>query len=77
MSLEIEVDRVMSVLLADGWHDVAEKSFEIDAYEFIHGEAIRLSGGQAKGVCSTGVTWTGIDCVEFYCPLTSVLAVKC
>jgi hypothetical protein len=33
MSLYIDVDRVSSVLLADGWHAVAEDSFDLDAYE--------------------------------------------
>jgi hypothetical protein len=35
MSLGIDVDAVSRVLLADGWHDVAEKSFSLDSYEYL------------------------------------------
>ncbi|MDP8932014.1 MAG: hypothetical protein M3O70_26460 [Actinomycetota bacterium] len=42
MGLAINVDRVVSVLLADGWHEVAPRnpddsrsSFIIDAYEYV------------------------------------------
>ena len=35
MSLAIDVDRVARVLLDDGWHDVADDSFAIDAYEYV------------------------------------------
>lgn len=34
MSLNIRVDRVQAVLLADGWHEVLSKSFTIDDFEF-------------------------------------------
>jgi hypothetical protein len=34
MSLAIDVDKVVAVLLNDGWHDVIEQSFALDAYEF-------------------------------------------
>lgn len=35
MSLAIDVDDVTAVLLADGWHEVANRSFELDAYEYL------------------------------------------
>ncbi len=42
MSLAINVERVVAVLLADGWHDVSPRtpddprsSFTIDAYEYV------------------------------------------
>lgn len=42
MSLAINVDRVVAVLLADGWHEVGplnrndtRSSFIIDAYEYV------------------------------------------
>ncbi|MFN2555626.1 MAG: hypothetical protein ABR592_01930 [Nitriliruptorales bacterium] len=42
MSLAINVERVVAVLLTDGWHDVAPRgsndprsSFIIDAYEYV------------------------------------------
>jgi hypothetical protein len=41
MSLNIDIDKVTAVLLADGWHDVAwdnESTFELDAYEYVDGD---------------------------------------
>ena len=35
MSLRIDVDTVTAVLLADGWHEVADASFVLDAYEYL------------------------------------------
>jgi hypothetical protein len=37
MSLAIDIDQVTGVLLADGWHDVVDVSFEIDSYEYLRG----------------------------------------
>ena len=34
MSLAIDVARVTHVLLADGWHEVADGSFTVAPYEF-------------------------------------------
>ena len=34
MSLAIDVTRVTHVLLADGWHEVADGSFTVAPYEF-------------------------------------------
>jgi hypothetical protein len=83
MSLAINPDRVFGVLLADGWHEVQQGSFYFDAYEFVDedGDPV-LSGGSVPGVPATGASWidpkhtavTGI--VRFYCPVTSILAVK-
>jgi hypothetical protein len=49
MSLAIEVDDVVAVLLRDGWHAVADDSFEIDSYEFLHGDVVRVGGGVVQG----------------------------
>ena len=35
MSLAIDIDKVTNVLLADGWHEVVDDSFTLDAYEFV------------------------------------------
>jgi hypothetical protein len=35
MSLYINPGKVTAVLLADGWHDVADDSFDLDAYEYV------------------------------------------
>ena len=65
MSFYIEVDDVTGVLLADGWHIVANNSFE-------------FLGGRDNGVYSTGATWIDacMDGEQVYCPLTAVLAVR-
>lgn len=44
MSINIDIDKVTSVLLADGWHDVAwddESTFELDAYEYVDGDHMK------------------------------------
>jgi len=89
MSLAIDVDKVHEVLLPDGkWHEVADHSFEIDAYEYLRasevkpsegGTGVRLGGGQEKLVPAAGATWLERDslgnrrCV--FCPLTAIHAV--
>ena len=76
MSLNINADCVVAVLLADGWHGVKNKSFDIDAYEFQReGEPI-LSGGQVTNVPSTGATWLDEKGGRVYCPLTALLSVR-
>ena len=80
MSLAIDVDTVTAVLLADGWHDVIDDSFDVDAYEFEEkigeGEDPRiLHGGGQSGISDSGFvcrTSQGMICG----PLTSLLAVK-
>lgn len=78
MSLAIDVDKVTSVLLADGWHVVADASFTIDAYEFLwRGDAVH--GGGNSGVCAAGAEWLerkGHEEWVVSCPLTAILAVR-
>jgi hypothetical protein len=76
MSLDIEVGNVDQVLLADGWHRVANQSFDLDSYEFFHDGRTLMGGGQVHGVPSTGATWTERDGNVIVCPVTAVLAVK-
>jgi hypothetical protein len=38
MTLTINVHAVTDVLLDDGWHSVADQSFELDLYEFHDGD---------------------------------------
>ena len=89
MSLSIDTNAVTRVLLADGWHDVANESFDLDAYEFMwSGDDLRLSempsdrrvqivhrGGQS-GVCDTGFSFRQADGSTISGPLTAVLAVE-
>jgi hypothetical protein len=37
MSIVLSIDSVQSVLLADGWHDVADSSFDVDTLEYERG----------------------------------------
>ena len=74
MSLALEVDNVMEVLLADGWHLVRHKSFGLDSYEYLWGGQV-LHGGGSSDVCAIGFMFTdGTD--TFAGPLTSILAIK-
>jgi hypothetical protein len=76
LSLHIEVDDVKFVLLADGWHEVAGDSFDLDAYEFHHENKLLLKGGKVRGVPSTGARWQEKNGQTIMCPITSILAVK-
>lgn len=51
MSLAIDVDLVTHVLLADGWHTVANRSFTLDSYEFL------WSGRGDKTVAEMNLEW--------------------
>ena len=39
MSFAIDEATVRAVLLADGWHKVANNSFKVGSYEFVRGDA--------------------------------------
>jgi hypothetical protein len=79
MSLAIDVSKISDVLLADGWHAVADNSFVTDAYEYVKG-AVVLHAGGSSGVCSTGFHFAeaagrgAVANVEG--PLTAILAVR-
>lgn len=75
MSLSIDTDAVTSVLLADGWHNVADQSFDLDSYEYVWGERI-VHGGGNYGICATGFTFTTNAGITLSGPLTSLLAVR-
>lgn len=88
MSLAIDVDTVIRVLLPDGWHDVANASFDLDAYEYLWSgqsgvsiadaqhDALVLHGGGQSGISATGFSFTDAATRQrMYGPLTAVLAV--
>src|SRR5262249_59360696 len=88
MSLAIDVDKVHEVLLPDGkWHEVADQSFEIDAYEYLRASEVKPGegntgvrlGGQEKLVPAAGATWLERDSLgnrrSVFCPLTAIHAV--
>lgn len=80
MSLQIDVDSVTAVLLADGWHTIKYASFDIDAYEFHEDDELVLGGGQCSHVPSTGFRFTEDqgdgELVDVFGPLTSILAIR-
>ena len=77
MSLAIETKSVSEVLLADKWHLVSAGTFDIDAYEFVHGDAAIHKAG-ASGVCAMGFRFLdSLDNRQVMGPLTSILAVRC
>jgi hypothetical protein len=84
VSLAIDIDRVSSVLLADGWHLVKDFSFYLDAYEYLwypdrgdDPDPITTHGGGSSGICATGFGFHDRDADAWvYGPLTSILAVK-
>ena len=78
MSLHIEIDDVIQVLLPDSkWYAVADNSFELDSYEFHHGAEGRFNGGQEEPTLRPpGATWKEPHGEIMYCPMTSVVAIK-
>ena len=92
MSLEIDVEKISEVLLADGWHKVSavgdgRSSFGLDVYQFqqsptqeMHAPQLHAGqptkAGQEHEACPSGARWTEADGSRVFCPLTSILAVK-
>ena len=52
LTLDVDVTMVDQVLLADGWHDVEDNSFDVMKFEFMRDEKY-LDGAAAK----KGATW--------------------
>ena len=75
MSLRIDVDKISAVLLADGWHEVVDQSFALDAYEYVHNEDTIHKGGGGN-VTSTGFCFKDDTGSSMCGPLTAILAVR-
>jgi hypothetical protein len=75
MSLTIDASKVSAVLLADGWYEISDGSFKLDAYEFLSGGRTLLVAGSGKAGSELGF---GFNCNGNYFrgPLTAVLAVR-
>jgi hypothetical protein len=85
MSLMIDVDLVEAVLLADGWHAVADDSFTLSAYEFVwwpdsqnkkRDEPTKLHESGKADVTSTGFSFHDATDTLISGPLTAVQAVR-
>jgi len=91
LSLEIDVEKISEILLADGWHKVSavgdgRSSFGLDIYQFQESPsqeppAPQPNAGQPTKAgqeheTRSGARWTESDGSRVFCPLTSILAVK-
>jgi hypothetical protein len=83
MSLAIDPAKVIRVLLADGWHDCAEGSLELDLYEFMGpveqcGVAFPVfSGSDCEFTPDVGFTFRAEPSGgQVSGPITSILAVE-
>ena len=85
MSLMIDVDLVEAVLLADGWHPVADDSFTLSAYEFVwwsdaqnkkQDEPTKLHESGNASVTSTGFSFHDSADLLISGPLTAIQAVR-
>jgi hypothetical protein len=92
LSLEIDVEKISEVLLADGWHKVSpvgdgRSSFGLDVYQFQESPGQEMpapqpdagqqtKAGQENGAFRSGARWSESDGSRVFCPVTSILAVK-
>jgi hypothetical protein len=85
MSLAIDVTRVTHVLLADGWHEVADESFSVAPYEFARPantgaderDFVVLYNSSNMGTDPMGFGFTEARMSALISgPLTSVIAVR-
>jgi hypothetical protein len=75
MSLRIDVDLVEAVLLEDGWHQVHDVSFDLDAYEFLS-EGELVGNGDGSIVPYTGFAFLEEDGRQIAGPLSAIKAVR-
>lgn len=75
MSAAISVDKVKTVLLADGWHDVAGASFTVGTYEYARSNAVAPASGP-PGDHPMGFGFREPSGDHLYGPLTAILAVR-
>ena len=69
---KIDADNIIAVLLADGWHAVAEGSFYLDDYEFHR----KHWASQPIVDAPHAASWKDSDGYRICCPLATVLAVR-
>ena len=74
MSLGIQLNEIKSVLLADRWHEVDQRSFTVDTYEFNEGDtAVARGDGHLLSVAGFMFWEPGGHIVAG--PLSAILAV--
>jgi hypothetical protein len=76
MSVDVNTEKVEAVLLPDGkWYAIAEHSFTLSPYEFLHnGEAV--SKGSTAGAPPLAASWKDNMGKRFVCPVSAMLAVR-
>ena len=74
MSLSINVGKIKSVLLADGWHACVEGSFYIDAYEYTG--IINDEHFISAGVNGYSFDLPGEEGGRLFGPVEAILAVR-
>lgn len=72
MARKIDADNIIAVLLADGWHEVAEGSFYLDDYEFYR----KHWASQPSGDPPPAASWKDSNGYRIVCPLGSVLGFR-
>ncbi len=72
MSLAIDVAKVRAILLADGWHKIANNSFDLGTYEYARGTETIHNGGSGAG--PVGFSLKDDAGYFLYGPLTAILA---
>jgi hypothetical protein len=75
MSLHIDTQDIFEVLLADGWHQVEDESFILDAYEF-HQSDFEFIGIFEHGMAGARWMEKGREGIFINCPISSILAVR-
>lgn len=81
MHLNIDVERMVKVLLPDGvWHEVQE--FSIGTYVYRRGEKTELNVKAVQAIADVAATWKEYIAEDgktriLTCPITSIQAISC
>ena len=75
MSLPINIDRVEAVLLADGWHHVFPRTFDVGVYQFVAVDGVSSLYDGGNGFGFSEETGTG-EIHRYSGPISSVVAVR-
>jgi hypothetical protein len=76
VSLAIEIDDVVAIMIGGVWLEIECGSFDIDSYEFVHDDNLLLGGGQS-GICPAGYVAALKNAQQKICgPLTALQAVR-
>ncbi len=74
MSAAVDVAKVRAILLADGWHKVANNSFDIGTYGYARGTETIHHGG--SGADPVGFSFKDDAGYFLYGPMTAILATR-